>query len=138
MRRWVLAGLAALHGWWGVWAYLWPESFYRSFPGFGHHWTAGYDAYSEHLVSDLGATFLTLAVLLGLAAYMDDQRVTRVVLAGVIVFSSLHLLFHARAHGSLHGFDLAASLAMLALGVVVPAAVLVSESLRADTPRRRG
>jgi hypothetical protein len=138
MRRVVLGALALLHGWWGAWAYLWPGDFYRDFPGFGHRWTAAYTPYNEHLVSDLGATFLTLAVLLALAAYRDDTKVTRVVLAGVIVFSALHLAFHARSHGLMHGFDLAASLATLALGVVVPAALLVSEFLRADTPRRRG
>ncbi|BCB80496.1 hypothetical protein ACFQ1L_04950 [Phytohabitans flavus] len=78
-----------------------------------------------HLVTDLGATFTAFGVLLLLAAWLADRKVTAVVLCGVLVFSSLHLAFHLRNHGELGGVDLVASLAALLTGVVLPAALLV-------------
>jgi hypothetical protein len=101
-RRWIRpvrrAGVAALglvELSWGAWAYFAPAEFFRDFPGFGHRWTAGYPPYNEHLISDLGATFLTIGTLLVLAAVLDDTRVTAVVLAGAMLFNLLHLVFHA-------------------------------------------
>jgi hypothetical protein len=117
--------LGALHLSWGVPATLAPRWFYDTFPGLGHAWTAAYPPYNAHLITDLGATFTTLGVLLLLAAWLADRTVTAVVLCGVLVFSSLHLAFHLRDHGSLTGADLVASLTALALGVAAPAALLV-------------
>ncbi|GLH95056.1 hypothetical protein [Phytohabitans aurantiacus] len=128
MNRLVRGGLlllGGLHLSWGVPAVLAPRWFFDTFPGFGRAWTAAYPPYNAHLVTDLGATFLTLGVLLLLAAWFADRRVTAVVLAGVLVFSTLHLAFHARHHGELAGGDLTASLAALVLGVLMPIALLV-------------
>jgi hypothetical protein len=117
----ILAGVNLL---WGGWAYLGPAHFFRTFPGFGHHWTAAYPPFNEHLVADLGATFLTVAFLLGVAAVTSEPRVVRLALGAVLVFSTLHLLFHLLRGGELSGVDLAASLASLVLGVLAPAGLL--------------
>lgn len=117
--------LGALHLSWGVPAVLAPRWFFDTFPGLGHAWTAAYPPYNEHLITDLGATFVTLAVLLLAAAWLADRKVTAVVLSGVLVFSALHFAFHLRDHGALTGTDLVASLAALALGVLIPGALLV-------------
>lgn len=117
--------LGALHLSWGVAAIAGPRWFYDTFPGFGRSWTAAYPPYNEHLVTDLGATFTTLGVLLLVAAWLADRKVTAVVLCGVLVFSSLHLVFHLRKHGDLGSADLAASTVALACGVVIPAALLM-------------
>ncbi|GAA4144265.1 hypothetical protein GCM10022251_03530 [Phytohabitans flavus] len=117
--------LAVLHLSWGVPATVAPRWFYDTFPGLGHAWTAAYPPYNVHLVTDLGATFTAFGVLLLLAAWLADRKVTAVVLCGVLVFSSLHLAFHLRNHGELGGVDLVASLAALLTGVVLPAALLV-------------
>lgn len=122
--RLVLAALAAVHLWWGAWAYFAPAHFFANFPGLGHRWTAAYPPYNEHLVADLGATFLTLGALLIMAAALSDRRVSRVVLAGVVLFSGLHLIFHARHAGSLVGAELGLSLMTLVLGVLVPGGLL--------------
>lgn len=128
-RRQVLTAglvlLGALHLTMGPWALLAPRHFFDTFPGFGQRWTAAYPPYNEHLVSDVGATFTTLGVLLLLAAAVRDRRVTSVVLIGVIVFGTLHLVFHALHPGTLRGLDLAGSLVSLALGVLAPAGLLV-------------
>jgi hypothetical protein len=116
--------LAAVNAWWGAWARFAPRDFFESFPGFGHRWTAAYPPYNQHLVTDLGATFLTLAFLLAVGALVDNRTARWVVLAGVTVFNALHLSFHASHPGGMGGFDAAASLTTLALGVLAPAFLL--------------
>jgi hypothetical protein len=119
-----LLGVLYLAG--AVPALLAPRWFFDRFPGLGQRWTAAYPPFNQHLVADLGATFATMAALLLVAAWLGDRRVAVVVLAGVLVFSTLHLVFHATHHGTLAGVDLVASLVALALGVLVPAALLVA------------
>lgn len=46
----------------GMWAALWPRSFYDDFPWPGHPWVALLGAYNEHLVRDFGAMNLAMAV----------------------------------------------------------------------------
>jgi len=116
--------LGLLHLSWGIPAVLAPRWFFDNFPGFGHAWTAAYPPYNAHLMTDVGAAFLTLGVLLVLAALLADRRVTVVVLAGVLTFSTVHLVFHVVHHGALSGVDLAASLASLAVGVLLPGVLL--------------
>ncbi|MBX6355016.1 MAG: hypothetical protein IRZ05_04065 [Micromonosporaceae bacterium] len=129
MTRAVLRGglalLGMLHLSWGVMAAAAPRWFFDTFPGFGQRWTAAYPPFNEHLVTDLGATFATLGVLLLAAAALGDRRVTTVVLLGVIVFSALHLAFHAVHRGGLAGVSYSLSLVSLLAGVLAPAALLV-------------
>jgi hypothetical protein len=125
--RLATAALGVVHGWWGIWAVLFPRHFYDTFPGFGRRWTAAYPPYNEHLVADLGATFLTLAFLLGVGAASRNRGVRRLALAAVVVFSALHLAFHAVDQGSMEIADLVPSLVALALGVVIPVALLITD-----------
>jgi len=140
MTTWVLAILGVLHLLWGVGAIAAPRWFFDNFPGFGRHWTAAYPPYNEHLMTDVGAAFLALGVLLLVAAWLRDRKVTNVVLTGLLVFSTAHLIFHARHPGNLEGADLAASLVSLALGVVVPGLLLIVSGPRSrrteNTPPR--
>lgn len=117
--------LGVLHLSWGIPAVLAPRWFFDHFPGFGQAWTAAYPPYNAHLMTDVGAAFLTLGALLVAAAWLADRRVTRVVLAGVLLFSTVHLAFHLGHHGALAGAGLAASLVSLALGVLAPSALLM-------------
>jgi hypothetical protein len=126
-----LAVLAALNLWWGGWARVAPRHFFDTFPGWGQRWTAAYGPYNEHLVTDLGSTFLTLGFLLAVAAILTDRRVRRTVLAGVLLFDSLHLLFHATDRAGMAAGSYAASLVALAVGVALPAALLMYDLVRA-------
>jgi hypothetical protein len=121
-----LALLGVLHLAGGVPAVVAPRWFFDTFPGFGHRWTAAYPPFNRHLIADLGATFITLGALLLLAAWLADRRVGAAALAGTLIFSTLHLVFHATHAGALTGFDLTASLVALALGVLLPAALLAA------------
>jgi hypothetical protein len=126
--RLVRAGLlvlALLHLSWGAVATLAPRAFFDSFPFFGNGWTAAYPPYNAHLMTDVGAAFVTLGVLLLAAAWLDDRRVTAVVLTGLLVFSGLHLAFHLRDPGGMAGFDRYGSLASLVAGVLAPIALLL-------------
>jgi hypothetical protein len=120
-----LALLGLLHLSWGVSATAAPKWFFDIFPGFGERWTAAYPPYNEHLMVDVGAAFATLGVLLLAAAILADRRVTTVVLLGVIVFSGLHLAFHAGHPGELTGASLSLSLISLVAGVLAPVALLI-------------
>ena len=75
-----------------------PRWFFDTFPGFGLGWTAAYPPYNAHLMTDVGAAFTTIGVLLLIAAWLDDRRVTAVVLVGLLIFLTLHLVFHLRDH----------------------------------------
>ena len=129
MRQWIvrlgLAGMAVVHLWWGLWAYAAPRHFFTSFPGLGHRWTAAYPPYNEHLTTDLGATFLTVAVLLAVPAVRYRRGLARLALTGTATFNALHLAFHVIHHGTLGGADLAASLFTLVAGVAAPTALLL-------------
>jgi len=130
-----LAAMAALNLWWGLWASLAPWHFFDGFPGFGHHWTAAYPPYNAHLVTDLGATFLTLGALLAVAAVVADRRVRWSVLAGVWLFNTLHLAFHAGHRGTMSIVDYRASVASLAAGVAAPLLLAALDAL-AIRPQR--
>jgi hypothetical protein len=120
--------------WWGAWARFAPRNFFDGFPGLGHHWTAGYPPYNEHLVTDLGATFLTLGFLLAAGALIRDVRIRRLVLAATLVFNALHLSFHAGHRGNLDPFDFGASVGTLAGGVLGPIVLLLLEAVRPTRP----
>jgi hypothetical protein len=124
-RRLAFAAYGLVEVAWGAWAYVTPRHFFDTFPGFGRMWTGAYPPFNRHLVSDLGATFLTLGVLLVVAAVLDDARVSVVVVAGEVLFAALHLLFHATHRGQLGG-DYLTSLASLALGVIIPPLLLLT------------
>jgi Na+-transporting NADH:ubiquinone oxidoreductase subunit NqrB len=133
-----MAVLAALDLWWGAWARLAPRQFFDVFPGSGHHWTAAYPPYNEHLVTDLGSTFLTLAFFLVVGAWVNDRRLRRVVLSGVVLFNALHLSFHATDHGTMGSVDLGESLAVLAGGVIGPAVLLLVDAIQPTPTIRAG
>ena len=117
--------LGLLHLTWGIPAVVAPRWFFDTFPWVGPGWTAAYPPFNVHLMTDVGAAFTTLGVLLLVAAALGDRRVTAVVLLGLIVFSTIHLVFHLGNHGELSGVELPASLATLAAGVAAPVFLLV-------------
>jgi hypothetical protein len=126
LRRTGFAVLAALYAWWGGWALGWPAQFYADFPGAGHRWTAAYPPFNPHLVADLGATQLAMAVLLAIAARWDDTPIQATAVAGVCAFGVVHLLFHVEHSGTMAGSDRIASLVSLAAGAFGPAALLAT------------
>jgi len=100
--RALLAALAVSAAYPGAWATFAPRSFYDTFPGAGRHWTAGLPAYSQHLVTDVGAFYLGFALLLAWAAARPSRELVVPACTAFALFSLLHLVWHS-AH--LEGFD---------------------------------
>jgi hypothetical protein len=94
-RRSLLLVLALEAAYVGLWAAAAPSSFYRSFPGGGRHWVAVDGPYNEHLVRDVGALYLALLVFSVAGVVRADPDVGRLAGAGWLVFSGLHLAYHA-------------------------------------------
>ena len=95
----------------GSWAAFTPRSFYDDFPGFGRIWVAVDGPYNEHLVRDVGALNLALAVL-SVCALVTLARST-IVAAGLawLAYGLPHVIYHAR---HLDVFDSADAVAVIA------------------------
>lgn len=100
--RALLIALGASAAYPGAWATFAPRSFFTTFPGAGHHWTAALPGYSAHLVADVGAFYLAFALMLGWAAARPSRELIVPVATGFALFSALHLGWHL-AH--LDGFS---------------------------------
>lgn len=99
-RRWLITrislGLLALTGiYTGVWAVLFPASWYRSYPGLGLDWVAADGPFNHHLAADVGAFFLGFGVLSLAALYYRDSLVARVAGIGWLVMGVPHVIYHA-------------------------------------------
>ncbi|HKA85748.1 MAG TPA: hypothetical protein VKD21_17915 [Acidimicrobiales bacterium] len=109
----------------GVWAAAWPRSFYDDFPGGGRAWVSVDGPYNEHLVRDVGALNLALAVV-SLVALISLTRVVALAAAlGWIVYQAPHLLYHLRHLDLYDTSDKVANVASLVLALVLPIVVLV-------------
>jgi len=79
----------------GVWALFDPRGWYDKFPGFGHHWVSGQGGtYNEHLVSDAGAGFLAVGLLLLVGAAIGSSVAMRLAALALLAHALPHFLFH--------------------------------------------
>lgn len=108
----------------GAWQLFLPRSFYDDGPAPGNAWVSLVPPYSEHLMRDVGALNLALAVVATVAAVTVNPLMARTILIAYLVVSVPHLVFHAL---HLEHFTRAEALAQtiaLAIGVVLPLALL--------------
>ena len=121
-QRWVriaLGYLIVVNGQIGVWALLAPRSFYDSFPGLGRAWVSVDGPFNEHLVRDVGALNLALAVLCVAAWVWLGRQLVSVAGGATLVWGVPHTIYHLVNTDGLDGPDLAASLSGLVLFTVV-------------------
>jgi hypothetical protein len=130
VRRVGFGLLGLLNAAWGLWAVAAPAHFYRTFPGFGLHWTSAYPPYNQHLIFDLGATLLTLGLLCGAAALFDRPAVSWTVALGTGGFGTLHFGYHAEHAGMMHSADRSLSILSLIGGALLPPALAATHHLR--------
>lgn len=121
----------------GVWAAFMPRAFYDDFPGLGRMWVAPDGPYNEHLVRDVGELNLALVVVTAIAAVTLVPVLVRAVLAGWIVYSVPHLVYHLRNMEPFATDDQVSIGASLALVPIVAVVLLVIE-LRTPQPARPG
>jgi hypothetical protein len=137
--RWVrqgMAALAAVNLVIGAWGTFLPRSFYDEFPGGPMQWVAGIGPYNEHLVIDVGASYLMMAVLLALAAWSGGRRIAQVALVAVLVQAVPHAVFHLTHLGPLSTGE-AIGLSASVLGAVVLPVVLLAGTRRRRAPAGR-
>jgi hypothetical protein len=108
----------------GVWAFFAPHSWYREFPGGGHHWITALGPYDEHLVRDFGALYMGLGLLLGYASVVLRRQLVQAALATLLVFSVPHFIFHLTKLDRFSTADNIENITTLALTVLLPALLL--------------
>lgn len=110
----------------GLWAAFAPRSFYDDFPGAGRAWVAVDGPYNEHLVRDVGALNLALAVV-AIVAFVTLSRAAVLAAGGAwLVYGVPHLVYHLRHLDELDGGDDVAVAVTLALNVLVAGLVVVT------------
>jgi hypothetical protein len=112
---------------------LLPQTFYDDFPFPGHNWVSLLPPYNEHLMRDVGALNLSLAVVAIFAAISMERRLSIATLLGYLAFSLPHAIFHA---GHLEHFpagDAITQTVLLFFAVILPIALLVP-AVRAANP----
>ncbi|MFF5231130.1 hypothetical protein [Dactylosporangium sp. NPDC000521] len=129
VRRAGFSVIALVNVVWGAWAVVFPERFFGTFPGFGLHWTAAYPPYNQHLIVDLGATMLMIAVLCGGAAMLDRPATSWLAGVATAVFGTLHFGYHALHAGHMGATDRVLSLLSLVAGALVPPALAATHSV---------
>ena len=130
-----LAVLTASAAYVGGWAAAFPRSFYDSFPGLNRTWVGGDGPYNEHLVRDVGALYLALAVAGTLALIWRERRVTLAVATAWAVFSTPHLAYHLGHLDHLDPVDAIGSLVALGGTLVLAVLLLVGSSRRTEVAR---
>jgi len=108
-----------------VWALIAPHGFWASFPGAGRPgWVAALGAYDQHLVRDVGALYLGLAVLLVIAAVRMTPALVEAALVVAFVSGLPHAVYHLTELGHLPAGDDATSSVGLVLMALLPLALL--------------
>ncbi len=115
--------LAVAQGVVGVWALLAPASFYARFPVAGHAWVALLPPYNEHLVRDVGALNLALAVPLTAAAVTGQWLLSAVAISSLAVFAVPHAVYHVLHLEGFSTFDAVAQTAGIGLHLALVAVV---------------
>ena len=120
----------------GVWAGLFPHSFYESFPGLGRHWVRVDGPYNQHLVRDVGSLNLALGLLAAVAAWHLTTVMVRTAAVALFVNALPHFLYHLTHLTPYGSSDKIANVATLGLGVVLPACVALASWFPPDGTAR--
>lgn len=108
----------------GLWAAIAPRSFYDDFPGLGRVWVSVDGPYNEHLVRDVGALNLALAVVLVAALSIMSRELVTVAAVAALAWGIPHFLYHAFNSEALSTGDNVVSLGGLALAAFFPLGLL--------------
>ena len=130
----VLFVLAAAAVQLGLWAAIWPRSFYDDFPGGGRTWVAVDGPFNEHLVRDFGQLNLAMAALL-IAAFLRPERyIVRTAALASLLFAVPHLAYHATHLDVYETSDQVANVVLLSVAVLLPAVLVLGTARRAPRP----
>ena len=119
----------------GIWGLAAPHSFFKDFPGGGHHWVSELGTYNQHLVRDYAAAELGFAVLLLCAAVWFSRTLALVSGAAFLAATVPHFAYHLTTTDSLKTGDNVASLGGFAIEIAAVIAVM-AVAARANTEAR--
>ncbi|HEX5908883.1 MAG TPA: hypothetical protein VFY44_00225 [Thermoleophilaceae bacterium] len=108
----------------GLYALLWPRSFYEDFP-LGRGWVEAIPAYNPHLLADVGALFIATGVLMLMAAFWLERRLVLAALVTWLLFAVPHVTYHLGNLGPYDTADTIGNVVTLGLTVLIPVALLV-------------
>ena len=109
----------------GLWAELFPRSFYDDFPGLGRHWIVVDGPFNEHLIRDVGGLNPALAAVTVGALITLGRTVVLVTGVAWLLYGVPHLVYHASHAHELGASDAAAITISLAGSVIMAIVVLV-------------
>ncbi len=140
IQRLILAVLAATGAVTGSWSAFAPRSFYDTFPGLGRQWVSVDGPYNEHLVRDVGATYLALMVLALVAAVSMERIAVLIAAATTFTFAVFHFSYHVHHLGVYDTSDAILNVVTLGSSVVLPALLLipVRDTSASRAPARQG
>jgi hypothetical protein len=122
--RAVLYGLGGIQLLNGIWITISPTSFYEDFP-LGRGWVEALPAYNEHLLRDVGALFMATGVLLIVAGFFLERRLTLISLVVWLLFAVPHTIYHLLNLEPYDTGDAVGNVVALAATVVLPVYLLV-------------
>jgi hypothetical protein len=114
----------------GIWALIAPRSFFRSFPGVGHHWVSALGPYNEHLLRDYAAAEIGLAILLVAAAVWFERRLVLVAGGVFLAATAPHFAYHLTTTGHFGTADNVGSLGAFVLELLLVGLAMVAVSGR--------
>ncbi|MFJ5986026.1 hypothetical protein [Lentzea sp. NPDC092896] len=130
-----LAFIAITSAYVGVFAYFAPKTWYDTFPGLGLRWLPQLGPYNEHFAKDVGAAYLAFTALSLMAlAHAKKPGVVPLAGAALLVFNTLHFLYHLTMLHLYQPLDQALNVVLLSL-LVVTSIVLVIPGRAAVTNR---
>lgn len=130
----MLAVLTASAVYVGCWATPFPRSFYDSFPGLNRAWVSIDGPFNEHLVRDVGAFYLALAVAGVIALVRHERHVTLVVAAAWTTFSVPHLGYHLAHVDELETLDAVGQTSSLAITLLLALLLLAGAARPTEVP----
>jgi alkylhydroperoxidase family enzyme len=119
----------------GAWALFAPRDWFESFPGGGNEWLPLYGPFDEHLVNDVGSTFVAIGLVLIVAAVWLDRRAVQLALVAYLAYQIPHFVYHLGADDALSNPDRVVN--GVALGAAVAAAAALLVLTREGAPRTR-
>lgn len=121
----------------GLWALAAPESFYDDFPGGGRSWVSVDGPYNEHLVRDVGALNLALAVVTIVALIRLAPTIVLAAAGAWLVWSTPHFIYHATNLDVYETSDKVANMVSLGLAVIGPVVLVLLQSTSKVPPDRQ-
>ncbi|MEV6710572.1 hypothetical protein AB0M48_00900 [Lentzea sp. NPDC051208] len=130
-----LAFIAVTSAYVGIFAYFATRTWFDTFPGFGLRWLPQLGPYNEHFAEDVGAVYLAFTALSLMAlAHAGKPAVVPLAGATLLVFNTLHFVYHLTMLHMYEPLDRALNVVLLGLLVVVSVVLVVPA--RAVTNRK--